>query len=77
MTLKREKFLFLAGIQTPDGPDRKLGNIPNTLQRLHCLDQNTENLNVLTCVGSPIPEDAGIITLRNVVEHSPAITSAL
>jgi len=77
VTWRREKLLFLAGIQIPDRPDRKLGTIPNTVQWFHCMDQNTENLNFLACLGSTDLGDARIITLRNAVECSSVITTAL
>jgi hypothetical protein len=76
-TWKREKLRFFAGIQPPDRPDRKLDTIPTTVQRLYYLDQNTENVHFLACLRLTDPEDAGIITLRNVVDYSPVIITAL
>ena len=56
---------------------KKIGTIPCNVQRFHCLDQNNENLNFLTSLGSTYLEDGGIIILRNVAEYSPVITTAL
>ena len=78
-TWKREKLLFLAGIQTPDRPDRKLGTI-SILIRSNEMQQYAgvyllQNYSMyLGCLSHPSSEVHQIVTAASGTGHSVRAT---